>query len=93
MPQPTAVKTTKIIAGLWLSPKPTAVPRKGAEQGVASRVANRPAVKWPARPSPPEICVQPAMRAGSGTSKSPHRLRLKSVTTRVRKTTKTGSWN
>ena len=42
MPTPTAVKIAKIGAGALREPKPTAVPRNGAEQGVAIRVANSP---------------------------------------------------
>ena len=46
-PMPTAVNTRTIMAAGWLSAKPTAVPRKGAEQGVAIRVANTPEKKCP----------------------------------------------
>ena len=46
-PTPTAVKTVTIVVPGWLSAKPTAVPRKGAEHGVAIRVAKTPEKKWP----------------------------------------------
>ena len=45
------MKTAKITGAGWARAKLIAVPRNGAEQGVAIRVANRPEAKWPAIPS------------------------------------------
>ena len=45
MPIANEVKTKKISTTPPLRAKPTAVPRKGAEQGVANNVANAPSKK------------------------------------------------
>src|SRR5262249_35307799 len=48
MPAATAMNIDKMIAGAWVNAKPSAVPRNGAVQGVASTVANTP---WENEPS------------------------------------------
>ena len=47
MPTPSAKKTANISAIPPAKAKPTAVPKKGAEQGVANSVANAPVAKLP----------------------------------------------
>ena len=93
MPTPRARNTTITTGAVCARAKPIAVPRKGAEQGVAIRVANRPEKKWPAIPSRAAVPSSRASARGSGISNSPHRLRQKSTTTTARKATKPGCWN
>ena len=80
---PSAVKTTK-ISPVWRDKaKPTAVPKNGAEQGVASNVANIPDRKWPPKlsdlPTPPK----PLNAEGNLTSNQPHRLKANKETMTV----------
>ncbi len=50
MPTAIAVNTAKIMGADWLRANPTAVPRKGAEHGVAISVAKSPEARCPGRP-------------------------------------------
>ena len=93
MPVPTAVKMAKMTVAGWLRANATAVPRNGAEQGVAISVAKRPETRWPATPSRGPVPAARATNWGSGISNSPQRLRQNSTTTTSRKVTKTGFWN
>ena len=72
--------------------KPTAVPRKGAEQGVASTTANRPSRKLRRAP----VVCSPR-RAAPPTSKlisnTPKRLSANATSTIAMADTKSGDWN
>ena len=50
MPLATAANMARITPDDWLNAKPSAVPRNGAVQGVASSVAKTPWKNEPARP-------------------------------------------
>ena len=84
----------KISAGPRDRAKPTAVPRNGAEHGVASSVAKPPERKCPARPrtrlAPPPTL---ASHRGSPTSKNPHRLQANSATIRIMAMRNQDCWN
>ena len=45
-PNPKAKKINTISTAPWASAKPTAVPKNGAEHGVAKRVTRAPCKKW-----------------------------------------------
>ena len=45
-PNPIVTNIDNISIGPWLNAKLSAVPTKGAEQGVARTVANAPVKKW-----------------------------------------------
>ena len=62
-PMPNAEKISMISNGPCARANPTALPRNGAEQGVASSVANAPWRNCPERPCPPfvpRIVINPA---------------------------------
>ena len=92
---PSARNIPSITPALPARAKPTAVPRNGAEQGVASRVAKAPVTKCPARLSSGAVRLEAALatKRGSGTSKSPTRWQAKIVTRTAIAAMKAGSWN
>ena len=93
-PMPRARKMAKISIGPAASAKPMAVPRNGAEQGVASSVAKAPAAILP-KIAPFSLwrAARPPTQDGSGTSKKPQRLQAKSVSSTAMKTRNSGCWN
>src|SRR5947199_20067 len=93
MPRPRAVKMASTTGPVWARAKLIAVPRNGAEQGVAISVANRPEAKWPAIPSRGPEPARLASDAGNWISNRPQRLRQKRTTITARKATKPGRWN
>ena len=73
--------------------KATAVPKKGAEHGVASSVAKAPSAKLPFKP--PRFCVarRVVMAEGRLISNRPSRLAVNSAVTITIKLINHGFWN
>jgi len=86
-PRPMKRKTVKIIHPGWLKAKPRAVPRNGAEHGVARSTARIPSKKAPIKPS---FCASLSIFSAEGgdISKRSKRERPKTYTTRAREKTK-----
>ncbi len=84
-PRPTVMKMISVShqAACELRAKAAAVPRKGAEQGVAMRAANQPLPTELRKPSPPPPCCDETV-----SSKTPRALRAKAKTMAVRAATK-----
>ena len=87
-----ARKIAKMTGASLAKAKPTAVPRKGAEHGVASTTASRPSKKE--RRAPTACAPSDARRAVSmPISKTPKRFRANTTSTLATTATKSGSWN
>ena len=93
IPSPSARKISHSSCSGAASAKATAVPRKGAEQGVASSVAKMPSQKLPAMPVPPAVAIRLTADDGSSTSKTPNRLSEKINVTAIIKPINQGFWN
>src|SRR5512145_1086344 len=89
-PSPSARNTANISNGPRASAKPTAVPRNGAEHGVASSVASAPVTNAPLSEGrcdrgAPAVAAASAIGSGSRISNQPHKLAANSVTTSAMK--------
>ncbi len=93
IPIPKAVKISQSWPSGAASANATAVPRKGAEQGVASRVAKLPCRKWPPRPLPPLVARRVLRLLGRRISNSPSRLAQNSRVISTIKPIKPALWN
>ncbi|MYH11031.1 MAG: hypothetical protein F4143_13210, partial [Gemmatimonadales bacterium] len=78
IPVPIAPNMAAVVTESCVSAKPSAVPRKGAEQGVAIRVAKNPVTMCPASPSDGPAEPTFASVPGRWISNSPHKLSVKS---------------
>ena len=95
---PSAANTAYISVRDPARAKPTAVPKNGAEQGVAKIVAKEPAAKLTLKfwCSSFVIIGLPAIllsQAGRFNSKKPNKLYANRLTMTVRLTINHGSWN
>ena len=93
IPVPIAPNIAAVVPESCVSAKPSAVPRKGAEQGVAISVAKKPVTRWPASPSDGPDEPTFASDPGRWISNSPHMLSVKRRITTASAPTKSGSWN
>ena len=89
-----AKKMATMVWEDWLSANPKAVPKNGAEQGVARSVAKSPDTKWAGKVSwyPYVVAKWPTQR-GVLISKTPQRFSAKRRTTIMRNVTNTGFLN
>ncbi len=95
MPMPNARKIEKISAGPRANAKPIAVPKNGAEHGVARMVAKTPLANellalWGFLTTPP---APPPIHAGNRSSNRPHKFAANRVIRTVITTMNNGCWN
>ncbi|MNV76178.1 hypothetical protein D3C71_1695140 [compost metagenome] len=93
MPIPKATNIPHSTGSGAASAKATAVPRKGAEQGVASKVANVPCQKCPLRPRPLWVANLVLREEDSCKWNRPNRLALNRNVTSTIKPINHGFWN
>lgn len=93
MPMPSAMNMPHSTGSDAASAKATAVPRNGAEHGVASSVANAPCQKWPLRPCPLWVASDVFRSDERRRWNRPNRLALNSSVTSTIKPINHGFWN
>ncbi|SSN09971.1 Uncharacterised protein [Klebsiella pneumoniae] len=93
MPIPMAKKMPHSSGRGATSATDTAVPRNGAVQGVASRVAKAPCQKWPIKPLPPRVARKVLALEERRISNSPNKLALNSTITSAIAPINHGFWN
>ena len=93
MPTPSIRKISHRECSGAPSAKATAVPRNGAEHGVASSVANTPSQKLPVSPVPPVVASRPVAAEGRNSSNAPNRFSAKIKVTATISPINHGFWN
>ncbi|SSW85541.1 Uncharacterised protein [Klebsiella pneumoniae] len=93
MPTPSIRKISHRACSGAPRAKATAVPRNGAEHGVASSVANIPSQKLPPIPDPPAVASRPAAAEGSSISNAPNRFSANRKVTATIRPINHGFWN
>ena len=90
MPKPMQAKMRKTIANDSAKAKPSAVPKKGAVQGVAKTVAKTPLKKDEDKLSPSPAAEKLPLVPGNTTVKTPNKLKPSAKTNAAIKATNPG---